>query len=147
MRANAGVMHTIKGEMMNRIRVILLAIVFVLTGCTASQVKINPESLNVQIGTTPPMGEAIQIAPLTARHGGGCGLYGAEGNFEGALTILRNKAANIGANYVQIIRQQGEHMTGMCLDRGYTVDGMAYRVELPSESNQSQQMTKPVITL
>lgn len=103
-------------------------LVSMIVGCTAGQVKMSPESLAVQFGTVPPPEGAIQVAPITARHGGGCGLYGAEGNFEGAAIILRNKAATMGANYVQILRQQGEHMTGICLDRGYTIDGMAYQV-------------------
>ena len=125
---------------------IFLSAILALSGCTASQVKISPESLAVQFGTNPPSGDAIQIAPVTARHGGGCGLYGAEGNFEGAATILRNKAASMGANYVQIIRQQGEHMTGICLDRGYTIDGMAYRV-VYEEKESTQSKPKPALAI
>ena len=43
------------------------------------------------------------------------------------MTMLRNKAAERGADYVQIIGQQGEHMTGLCLDRAYVIDGFAYK--------------------
>jgi Domain of unknown function (DUF4156) len=114
-------------------------VVIFLAGCTASQVQIDSASLNVQIATTPPKGNVVQLGPVTARHGGGCGLYGAEGNFEGAATILRNKAARMGANYVQIIHQQGEHMTGICLDRGYTIDAMAYHVEAEPASGTAKQ--------
>lgn len=52
---------------------------------------------------------ASQRRLRTARgdHGkarGGCGLYGARGDLEGAYTILRNKAAQLGADYVQVLR-------------------------------------------
>ena len=43
------------------------------------------------------------------------------------MNILRNKADERGTDYVQIIRQQGEHMTGLCLDRAYVIDGLAYK--------------------
>lgn len=104
-----------------------LLIVSLLAGCTASEVVMRPDSINIQIGTKSPGDGFTQIGPITAKHGGGCGLYGAQGDFEGAMNILRNKAAERGADYVQIIRQQGEHMTGLCLDRAYVIDGFAYK--------------------
>lgn len=106
---------------------IQLISILVLVGCSATQVSMHPDSVNVQVGTNPPSEGYTQLGPITARHGGGCGLYGAQGSFEGAMNILRNVAAQRGADYVQIIRQQGEHMTGLCLDRGYTIDGFAYK--------------------
>jgi hypothetical protein len=63
---------------------------------------------------------------ITAKHGGGCGLYGAQGNYEGAYAILQAKAAQMGADYVQILRVLPEHMTGICLDP-FLIDGMAYK--------------------
>lgn len=104
-----------------------LVCALLLVGCAASKVAMRPESLNVQVGTSPPGEGYSQLSPITAKHGGGCGLYGAQGSFEGAMNILRNKAAEHGADYVQIIRQQGEHMAGLCLDRAYVIDGFAYK--------------------
>src|SRR3990172_7349882 len=98
-----------------------------IVGCTASNVAMRPESVNIQVGNNPPGDGFAQLGPITAKHGGGCGLYGSQGDFEGAMNILRNKAAERGADYVQIIRQQGEHMTGICLDRAYVIDGFAYK--------------------
>jgi hypothetical protein len=126
----------IKGLIMLK-KVWCFSLFAMLVGCTASQVQTTPKSLNVQIGSNVPSGNAKFLGPITARHGGGCGLYGAEGNFQGAMTILRNKAAEMEANFVQILRQQGEHMTGLCLDRGYTIDGMAYQVGPSAQTNHS----------
>lgn len=104
-----------------------LIIMGLLAGCTASEVIMRPASLNVQVGTNPPGEGFTQLEPITAKDGGGCGLFGSQGNFQGAMTILRNKAAEIGAVYVQILSQQGEHMAGICLDRGYVINGFAYK--------------------
>lgn len=104
-----------------------LITILILAGCTASQVATQPNSVNIQVGNNLPGDGYKQLGPITAKHGGGCGLYGSQGNFEGAMTILRNIASERRADYVQIIRQQGEHMTGICLDRAYVIDGFAYK--------------------
>ncbi|MGD8241997.1 MAG: hypothetical protein PVG19_10245 [Desulfobacterales bacterium] len=106
-----------------------LIISSLLIGCTAGEVMMKPGSTSIQVGNNPPGEDFIQIGPITARHGGGCGIYGSQGDYEGAMNILRNKAHERGADYVQIIRQQGEHMTGLCLDRAYVIDGFAYKAK------------------
>ena len=111
---------------MYRVFAILLA-VGLLAGCTASEVKVSQGSANVNVGTNSPGPGFSQIGPITAKHGGGCGLYGSQGDYQGAMTILRNKAAAMGADYVQVLSQEGEHMTGICLDRAYVIDGFAYK--------------------
>ena len=112
---------------MIRLPYIVLLLSLALYGCSASRVEVKPNSSKVSVGSVPP-GDGYQlIGPVTAKHGGGCGLYGAQGNFEGAMTILRNKAAAMGGDYVQIIRQEGEHMVGLCLDRAYVIDGLVFK--------------------
>ncbi|WP_445145038.1 DUF4156 domain-containing protein [Dyella sp. Tek66A03] len=111
---------------MHRVFATLLA-VGLLAGCTASEVKVSPGSVSVQVGANSPGSGFAQIGPITAKHGGGCGLYGSQGDYEGAMKILRNKAAAMGADYVQILSQEGEHMKGICLDRAYVIDGFAYK--------------------
>lgn len=111
---------------MNRFLIALTTTV-ILAGCTASNISMRAGSANVQVGNNPPGEGYTQLGPITAKHGGGCGLYGSQGNFEGAMNILRNKADERGAVYVQIISQQDEHMTGICLDRAYVIDGFAYK--------------------
>ncbi|MEL0615353.1 hypothetical protein V6243_00820 [Cobetia marina] len=110
------------------LRTALVAVSFtLLSACSAGQVSMQQNSMDVEIGSNPPTGEYKNLGPISAKHGGGCGLFGAQGNFEGAMTILRNKAASRGADYVQIIKQEGEHMSGLCLDRAYIVDGFAFK--------------------
>ena len=111
---------------------ILIAAASVLCACAAGQVTVRPDAMHVQVGTSPPGQGFVQIGPITAKHGGGCGLYGSQGNYEGAMDILRNKAAERGVDYVQIVDQEGEHMAGMCLDRAYVIDGFAYKEITPT---------------
>lgn len=98
-----------------------------LLGCTATPVAMQSDSTHIEVSTLPPGHGYTQRGPITARHGGGCGLYGSRGDFEGAMNILRNRAAELDAEYVHILSQQGEHMKGICLDRSYTINGMAYQ--------------------
>lgn len=107
-----------------------LLIITALVGCTAGNVAMHPNSVKIQVGNNTPGDGFVMLGPITAKHGGGCGLFGSQGNYEGAMNDLRNKAAERGANYVQIIRQEGEHMVGQCLDRAYVIDGFAFKKSL-----------------
>ena len=81
----------------------------------------------MRTGPQPPGAAYEEAGAITATHGGGCGLYGWRGNYEGAYTLLRNKAAQLGADYVQILRLTGPHMEGICAQKGFVIDGIAYR--------------------
>src|SRR5262249_38183364 len=117
------------GQMVLR-RSLLLAVVVFVAGCAASQISVVPEAIDVGTGTRAPAGRYEQLGAITAKHGGGCGLYGARGNLEGAYTILRNRAAQLGANYVQVLRITEPHLEPFCFNQGYVIDGLAYRVDL-----------------
>lgn len=116
----------------------LLLLVPLVAGCAAAQVAIGPDAFRVTTGTRPPVGAYEQLGVVTATHGGGCGLYGARGNLEGAYRLLRNKAAQLGADYVQILRITEPHFEGICNYKGFVIDGFAYRV-IPGAVGQSVQ--------
>jgi hypothetical protein len=123
---------------------IALSLVFVLlTSCTAAQVAVAPDSSRIKTGTQPPNARYEELGAITATHGGGCGLYGTAGNYEGAYSIIRNKAAQLGADYVHLLRVTGPHMQGICAYKGYTIDGMAYRIlaAAPSSTAAAQTLT------
>lgn len=106
----------------------LLVLVLGAAGCTAGKVATLPDTSRVRVGSQPPGGLNEQLGAITAKHGGGCGLYGARGSYEGAFTLLRNKAAELGADYVQILRVTEPRMEGICLSQAFVIDGMAYRI-------------------
>jgi hypothetical protein len=110
----------------------LLALI--AAGCAAAEVLVAPDAARVQVGTAPPVGASEQIGAVTATHGGGCGLYGRRGSYEGADAILRTRAARLGADYVQILRVTEPHMEGICAHQAFVIDAMAYRLTRGSPS-------------
>ncbi len=66
--------------------------VLTLAGCAAAPVAIAPDAVTVRTGTEVPPEPYLELGAITASHGGGCGGFGTQGNYEGAYTILRNKA-------------------------------------------------------
>jgi hypothetical protein len=104
----------------------------VLSACTAATVSTAPGASKVVIGDQPPPEGYEQLGAITAKHGYGCGLYGSEGNFEGAYAVLRNKAAALGADYVHVLRVVlPGRMEGLCLAREFVIDGIAYKGRRP----------------
>lgn len=110
----------------NALGLILLSVV--AAGCTAAEILIAPDASRLQTGTRPPAGAFEQVGAVTATHGGGCGLYGQRGNYEGAHALLRNKATRLGADYVQILRVTEPRLEGICMNQAFVIDGMAYRL-------------------
>lgn len=80
--------------------IVVGGIVLALTGCTASAVRPTSAAMNVQVGANSPEAGYTQIGPISAKNGGGCGLYGSQGSYTGAMNELRNQAAAMGADYV-----------------------------------------------
>jgi hypothetical protein len=106
-----------------------------LAGCTAGRVQIVADASRVRVGSQAPSGDVEQLGALTAQHGGGCGLYGARGTYEGAFAVLRNKAAEIGADYVQILRVREPRLEGACMNQAFVIDAIAYKLaRRPAES-------------
>lgn len=107
---------------------VLLFVAIAAAGCAAAEVAVVPDASRVRVGSQLPVGVYEQLGAVTAQHGGGCGLYGTRGNYEGAFTLLRNKAANLGADYVQILRVTEPHLEGICMNQAFVIDGIAYKI-------------------
>ena len=104
-----------------------LFVCFILVGCVAEPIPLNPAAFQIRIGKSDPGEGYIEVGPVTATHGGGCGGFGSRGTYEGAYAILKNKAATLGADYVQIYTVSEPHPAGGCFVNAYTITGTAYR--------------------
>lgn len=119
----------------------MFTVAMVFAGCAAAQVSVAPDAIQVRTGTLTPSGRYEQLEAITAQHGGGCGLYGVRGNLEGAYSVLRNRAVQLGANYVQILRVTEPHLEPFCMNQAFVIDGLAYRVDLTGTTASPRAVT------
>jgi hypothetical protein len=95
--------------------------------CQAKAVVAEPRALAVDVEKADPPPGSRGLGMVYAVHGGGCGVTGAEGNYEGAVMLLRNKAVQRGGNYVQILTTIAPHTENGCFDNRFVIRGVIYR--------------------
>ena len=93
----------------------------------ASPPEVGPVAAGVLLSKEPPAAGLTQLGFVAGVHGFGCGFAGLRGNEAGAMADLRNKAAAMGANYVQIREFVAPYSDGSCLHNEYRIEGTAYR--------------------
>lgn len=99
----------------------------VIAGCaTASVPRLSPAAQEVRTGKGDPPGEMQELGPVEATNGSGCGGFGERGTYEGAMVVLRNKAASLGATYVQIFTMSEPHREPGCHVNAFVIRGTAY---------------------
>ena len=109
-----------------------LVVVGLLVSC-AGLAPIPPQTplaSGVRVGKADaPLG-SVDLGVIEAEHGHGCGGFGERGSLEGAMVVMRNKAAERGANYVALLSTLEPHLAGGCFDDRYVLSGMAFRTPL-----------------
>lgn len=88
----------------------------------------SARAAEVTVAKSDPPPGSTDLGPLEVVHGYGCGGFGDTGTFEGAMIMLRNAAAERGANYVMLVATMPPHSTAGCFDDGFVLQGIAYRV-------------------
>ncbi len=111
----------------------LLLVVLALGACRPKpDVSSAPDrSEEVTAAKVDPPPGSRELGPVEIVDGGGCGALGVTGTESGATRALRNKAAEMGGNYVKITGIVEPHETPGCFDKGYTMRGIAYRTPEP----------------
>ena len=96
-------------------------------GCAAAipELTADAERVRIQKGDAP-RGYA-EIGPVSAIHGSGCGGFGERGSYEGAYAVLKNRAAELRADFVRIDVAVEPHPTPQCFVNEYAIRGVAYR--------------------
>ncbi|TNF25079.1 MAG: hypothetical protein EP329_23740 [Deltaproteobacteria bacterium] len=100
-----------------------------LTACfaTAGATELSEAAREVRTGEAEPGPEYVELERVTGRHGAGCGRMGKGGIYESARNALRNAAAALGADYVQIDVDTPPHYTPSCFVNVYELSGIAFR--------------------
>jgi hypothetical protein len=107
---------------------VLVVSMFVLVGCAATLVQLSEQGSKVEVGKRDPDPGMEEIGPVSATHGDGCGAFGTRGTYEGAYTLLKNEAARLGADFVQILTlTEPYHRNPNCFDNRFVIRGIAYR--------------------
>jgi S1-C subfamily serine protease len=107
---------------------------------TAPDTPSHDES-TVRIGKAEPSGNAQELGPVTGTDGAGCGLFGYRGTPERAYMKLKDNAAALGANYVQIYSIAEPYMSGGCFVNVFTISGMAYKISATEETRRSASVS------
>jgi hypothetical protein len=106
--------------------------VFTLSSACAGHAPPANSADSVRVDKGPPGPGAQPIRALRAVDGHGCGLFGTLGTYEGASANLRDQARAIGADYVQVTEVKEPHASRECVEKEYTLLGIAYRTTAPA---------------
>jgi hypothetical protein len=104
----------------------------------------TPQGQTVDTGkAAPPLG-ARNLGPIDASHGSGCGIFAVRGSYEGALAQLRNRAGEIGGNYVQIESVTEPHDDAGCTTGSFAIRGVVFFVSHgPVQAEQPAEQPAP----
>jgi hypothetical protein len=97
-------------------------------GAAAQVEPISPEAEKVIVRKSDPPPTATELDPIEVEHGSGCGAYGRQGTYEGALNLLKAEAANRGADYVSLLSMTEPHSEHGCFDQRFVLRGAAYKL-------------------
>ena len=107
--------------------VLLLVVLLACGGGPAPVPETSAAARQIEIGKGDPPPGFKHMRTLEVAHGSGCDEYGEQGNFNGAYAMLRNAAARINADYVQIMTVTEPYNDGTCHHQEYKITAVAYR--------------------
>lgn len=123
----------------------------VLVGCVIGGNTAKPApspqqveaAYRVTVGKNDAPPDAVELGPIEAAHGSGCGSWGQRGTFEGAMFQLRNVAAMRQANYVMLVSTVEPHFEPGCHNNEFVIRGVAYRIPTAVASPSSPTALQP----
>lgn len=124
---------------------VMAGLASILHGCgTAAVVPLTPEGEAVQVEKQPAPPGSRNLGPVDASNGRGCGLFAARGSYDGAVADLRNRAAEVGGNYVQIETVTEPHDESGCTTGGYAIRGVVFFVSRgPAAQPEAPEPPRP----
>jgi hypothetical protein len=106
-----------------------LALALVAVGCVHAPppAVLTEAGERVRVGKSDPDPGLEPIGAIYVTHGDSCGHFGYLGDYGQAQVILRNKAGEQRADYVQIVTVSLPHMAFMCHDNRLEIQGMMFK--------------------
>jgi hypothetical protein len=105
-----------------------VALVFGCATATPAPAPATSPGAAIRVDKAPPAPGAQALGTLRAIDGKGCGLFGTRGTYEGALAKLREQAQKVGADYVQLTSVTEPLPNHQCVEKEYTLTGVAFRL-------------------
>lgn len=106
---------------------LVLALWASVVGC-AKSIPEAESAHAIRVERAAPPAGARMLRELKAVDGHGCGIFGTLGTYEGAVALLREQARAIGSDYVRITDVKEPAATHECVEKAYTLTGVAYVV-------------------
>ncbi len=101
---------------------------FLFTGCvTVPDVQLRDEASIVKVAKSDPAGNYKELGPISASDGDGCGGFGYQGSYERAVILLKNRAYEMGGDFVQIYSMIEPHLLPGCFVNQYTINGTLFK--------------------
>lgn len=107
--------------------IFFICIVF-LSGCHNRKIMPPvPGAENITVGKGDPADNYVDIGPVSGSHGKGCGGFGYTGTYEGAMRNLKDNAAIMGADHIQIFTINQPYLSGDCFVNRFSINGTAFK--------------------
>lgn len=111
---------------------ILMSSLF-LSGCAfapSGGIPLAPGAGDINVSNAKPANHYVSRGIVLGQDGGGCGYYGYFGTRSNAMADLLNKAASMGADYVQITGEQDSYKSMSCETNLYKISAIAFKSDM-----------------
>lgn len=111
-------------------RVLAGLVLIPLVACNgvAAVPALSPQSQQVRVEEREPPADATALGALAVTHGQGCSFSGDRGTREGAIALLKQAAAQRGANFVQLTKVIEPYSGHDCYHREFKMEGLSFRL-------------------
>jgi hypothetical protein len=95
--------------------------------CAPTAPALSPRAGQVVISDAAPPADFVEVGPVTAQSGKGCGVLGSPGSRPDAEAKLRAAADKLGASFVRITQREAPRPNHQCMEHEHKLSGVAYR--------------------
>src|SRR5215216_2262753 len=100
--------------------------------CTPTPPLLSPRAGQVTLSDAAAPADFVELGPVTAQSGKGCGVLGSPGTRPDAEAKLRAAADKLGASYVHITHREAPRSNHQCMEHEHKLSGVAYRAPSPA---------------